>query len=122
MANHLRRSVKEPIRRDLTWDEMWAGPDNGLIFCWERGREERLERADDAERADRGELVGLTWKGGVKKKLRVDLARGTLQYLATWQGIRGNDLDLDTEGETILTCTRTKQAVCFSSRAIVEEE
>jgi hypothetical protein len=128
----LHRSIKQPIREGLTWEERWRGPDNGLIFCWERGREERLERPKDAKRAENGELVGLVWKGGVKpkpdeegtKKLKTKptLRKGTLRYLATWQGIRGEDLDIDPDGEAVLTCTKTGQAVAFSAAIISDEE
>ncbi len=116
MATRLRRSIDEPIREGLSWSERWEGPDQGLIWCWERGRQERVERPDDAARADKGELVGLDWKGGVEKKFEVDKKPGTLKYLATWQGLRGEDLDIDLEGERVIVCTRTGQAVVFSAK------
>lgn len=72
MATHLRRSVDELIREGLSWSETWQGPDKGLIFCWERGRQERCERPRLAARADQGELVSLDWKGGVKEKLKAE--------------------------------------------------
>ncbi len=122
VPKRLRRSVKAAIREGLSWDETWRGPDEGLIFCWERGRQERLERPEDALRADRGELVGLDWKGGVRKKLKVEKARGTLKYLATWQGLRGEDLDIDLEGERVIVCSRFKQAVVFSAAPIADAE
>ncbi|MGA2328994.1 MAG: hypothetical protein ABSH05_22225 [Bryobacteraceae bacterium] len=124
MATRLRRSVDQPIREGLTWGDKWRGPDEGLIWCWERGRQERLERPKDAERADRGELVGLDWRGGVKKKLKAEKALGTLKYLATWQGLRGEDLDIDLEAERAIVCSRTGQVVVFSARLPedVEEE
>ena len=122
MVRRLHRSMKEPIREGLTFDERWRGPDDGLIFCWERGREERLERPNDAIRAEKGELVGLDWKGGVKNKLKVERMPGTLRYLATWQGLRGEDLDIDLEAERIILCSRTGQAVVFSARLPEDEE
>jgi len=122
MATRLHRSVDQPIREGLSWDDMWRESDDGLIFCWERGRQERLERPADAQRADRGELVGLDWKGGVKNKLKVEKAPGTLRYLATWQGLRGEDLDIDLEGERVIVCSRTGQAVVFSARMPENEE
>ena len=122
MAARLRRSINEPIRQGLSWDETWRGTDNGLIFCWERGRQERLERPEDAARADRGELVGLDWKGGVRKKLKIEKARGTLSYLATWQGLRGEDLDIDREGERVIVCSRFNQAVVFSGAPIMDAQ
>ena len=122
MATRLRRFVDRPIREGLTWSDMWRGPDKGLIWCWERGRQERLERPDAAARAVKGELVGLDWKGGVKKKLKADRKTGTFQYLATWQGLRGEDLDIDLEGERVVVCPRTGQVVVFSARVPDEEE
>jgi len=122
MAARLRRSINEPIRQGLSWDEAWRGTDNGLIFCWERGRQERLERPEDAARADRGELVGLDWKGGVRKKIKIEKARGTLSDLATWQGLRGEDLDIDLEGERVIVCSRFNQAVVFSAASIMDAQ
>jgi hypothetical protein len=62
----LSRSVGAPIREGLSWHEMWAGPDDGLIACWERGREKRIEEPELARRAEQGELVTLAWKGGTE--------------------------------------------------------
>ena len=122
MAARLQRSINTPIREGLSWEQTWQGPDDGLIYCWEHGREERLARPEDAARAERGELVGLDWKGGVRKKLKAERARGTLRYLATWQGLRGEDLDIDLGGETIVVCSRFGQAVVFSAATITEAE
>jgi hypothetical protein len=122
MSKRLHRSIKQPIRDGLSWEERWRGSDDGLIFCWERGREEAIERPEDAKRAKNGELVGLVWKGGVTKKSKAATLKGTLRYLATWQGIRGEDLDIELEEERVITCTRTKQAVSFSASLIREAE
>lgn len=115
MKKRLRRSMKEPIRQGLSWQETWRGPDNGLICCWERGREMRVNRPEDARRAEKGELIPLPWKGGVRKKLKADQIPGTLNYLAMWQGMRGEDLDVDPEGEQVVICSRTVQAVVFTA-------
>jgi len=120
MPNSLYRSTREPIREGLTWDETWRGPDDGLIWCWERGRQERVEKPELAARADAGELVSLDWKGGVQEKLKTGKRLGTLKYLATWQGIRGEDLDLVLDEEHTLVCTRTGQAVVFSAKLLEE--
>jgi hypothetical protein len=122
MAARLRRSADQPIRERLSWGERWDGPDMGLIWCWERGRQERLERPDDAARADKGELVDLDWKGGVEKKIVAEKKLGTLKYLATWQGLRGEDLDIELEAERVIVCTRTGQAVVFSAKLPEDEE
>ena len=113
-STRLTRAVSEPIRSGLTWDELWRGPDGGLIWCWERGRQMRGEAPELAARAEKGDLVPLAWKGGVEKKLKDPEKLGTLQYLATWQGLRGEDLDVDLEGSRVIVCARTGQAVVFS--------
>ena len=122
MDTRLHRSIEQPIREGLAWSERWRGPDNGLIWCWERGRQERLERPDDAARAEKGELVGLDWKGGVTKKLKVEKKAGTLKYLATWQGLRGEDLNIELESECVIVCTRTGQTGVFSAKSPEDEE
>ena len=101
MPHHLHRGITHPIREHLGWPERWEGPDGGLIYCWERGREMRAENPELAESAARGELMPLAWKGGVEErpdapapakkasKSRPKPKEGTLYYLATWQGLRG---------------------------------
>jgi hypothetical protein len=59
MPNRIERSIQEPIREDLTWQEAWQGPDKGIIFCWEKGRRERLERPDDDARAQDDHVMNL---------------------------------------------------------------
>ena len=122
VTNYLRRSINEPIREGLRVPELWSGPDNGLIWCWERGRQKRVKEPDLAARAERGELVLLAWRGGVEKKIEADKKLGTLNYLATWQGLRGQDLYIDVEGEAVVVCSETNQAVEFSSKLLLEEE
>ena len=122
MATHLRRSIDRPIRDGLSWDELWRGPDQGLIGCWERGRQKRIEEPELAARADKGELVVLGWKGGVKEKLKIERKAGTLQYLANWQGLRGQDLDIALEDERLIVCSKTGQTVAFSVNLPEEEE
>jgi hypothetical protein len=111
----VHRSIRQPIREGLSWEELWLGPDDGLIWCWERGRQKRSDEPELALQAERGELPLLAWKGGVAKKRQDDKAlSGTLEYLATWQGLRGEDLNIDRDGSITLVCTRTGQAVTFS--------
>jgi len=114
MDTNLQRSVDEPIREGLTWDERWKGQDSGLIFCWETGRQIRAKQSDLAVRAEHGELVVLSWKGGVEAKLK-NPKPGALQYLATWQGLRGDDLAIATNEELTVVCSKFQQAVIFSS-------
>jgi hypothetical protein len=116
MGKHLTRSIREPVRELTDWAEKWAGPDHGLIYCWERGRKMRIEQHALAARAERGELVRLnTWKGGVDKKLKIKTLNGSLYYLATWQGLRGQDLDIDLETPTTVICAKTGQSVVYGA-------
>lgn len=113
MPTHVQRSIDEPIRDGLSWDELWRGPDQGLICCWEGGRKRRIQDPELGARAEEGQLVVLAWAGGVEKKLKLERKPGSLNYLATWQGLRGEDLDIVLEAEQVVICSRTGQAVAF---------
>jgi len=113
----LKRPITDPIREGLNWDQLWLGEDRGLIWCWERGRQKRNESPDLAARAESGELVILAWKGGVEEKLSQAQKIGTLSYLATWQGLRNESLDIDPDGQHLIVCSRTGQAVLFKAGA-----
>lgn len=112
---YLTRPFETPTRETMSWEETWEGPDHGLIKCWERAREMRIESPDLAERVDRGELVTLAWKGGVDKKLKVGWKYGTLYYLAMLQGLRGEHLQIDTAQEVERVCARTGMRVIYTS-------
>lgn len=114
MSQRIHRSDREPIREGLSWDELWKGEDNGLITCWEVGRELREKEPELAVRAEKGELPVLGWKGGVEKKTKKGEKYGTLFYLAQWQGLRGDDLDIDLSKEPELTCSRTGMRVIYT--------
>jgi hypothetical protein len=47
----------------------------------------------------------------IKKKQKF----GTLFYLAMWQGLRGEDLNIEHTEEIVLNCTTTGMAVVFTS-------
>jgi len=64
----------------------------------------------------------MAWKGGVEEKMKAQRKAGTLKYLATWQGLRDEDLDITLDGERVIVCTRTEQAVVFSSVSPADEE
>ena len=104
---NIHRSMTEPIRAIANWEERWNAEDDGLIVCWERGREKRLEDPSLAAQADDGQLVVLPWKGGVEKAIKKKQKFGTLFYLAMWQGLRGEDLNIDPSEEILLKCTAT---------------
>jgi hypothetical protein len=118
MPSRLRRSINEPIREErieLTWEDRWKGPDRGLIWNWERGRQLRDQNPDLSARALAGELVQLSWKGGTQNLGVASDGKqyGSLPYLAQWQGLRGEDLDIDVDAETVVTCTVRKRTVTF---------
>lgn len=115
------RSLNEPIRTNLTWDGMWRGSDNGLIICWERGREKSLESPELAEKCLNGELPVLVWKGGLDKEIKGEKL-GSLFYLAMWQGLRGEDLDIELLQNTTLRCSKTKVQVTFTANLMDAEK
>lgn len=114
MTQHIHRSYKEPTREGLSWAERWEGPDKGLITCWEVGRELSEKDPELAARAKKGELPPAGWKGGVEKTTKQKEKYGTLFYLAQWQGLRGDDLDIDLSKDTELICSRTGMKVIFT--------
>lgn len=97
------------------WYKNWEGPDKGLICSWLRGIEKSREDPDLATKAAASELPVLAWKGGVNKFIKRTDKVGALHYLATWQGLRGDDLHIDTELEVRMVCTRTGVPVLFTA-------
>jgi len=85
-----------------------------LITCWEVGRELSIKDPELAERAKSGELPPAGWKGGVEKETKQKTKYGTLFYLAQWQGLRGEDLDIELSKDTELVCSRTGTKVIFT--------
>lgn len=112
MLVHL--SVNHPIALPDDWSAKWEGPDGGLIASWSRGLEKRAESPDLADKARAGELPVLAWRGGVEKPIKGEKS-GTLLYLAAWQGLRGDDLHIDTAAEVRLTCARHGVPVVYSA-------
>ena len=115
----VHRSIDQAIRSGLTWAETWQRDDRGIIFCWERGREMRVERPELASRADNGELVTLPWKGGTedlpnpKEGKKEPVRYGSLNYLAMWQGLRNEDLNVSLTAETHIKCSKSQRDVTF---------
>ena len=117
MSHRVHRPYSEIRRVGLSWDERWKCCDKGLINCWEIGRERREKDPELSQRAENGELPPLEWKGGVVRPLKIQVKYGTLNYLAAWQGLRGEDLDIDLSSEVELTCSRTGMRVIFTGDA-----
>lgn len=110
----IHRSINEPRREGLTFDEKWRQDDHGLITCWEIGRDLR-ERGDErVERAENGELPILPYKGGRGAPIQAEWKYGVLSYYAMWLGLRGEDLNVDPDEEVEVTCTKTGTRVIFT--------
>lgn len=110
----IRRSINTPIRTGLDWHKIWESEDKGLIKCWEVGRQLALSKPELAEAASRNELPVTNWKGGVSRALKKLEKYGSLQYLAQWQGLRGENLDVDLTAEITITCIKTAMVVTFT--------
>ncbi len=114
MGKNIYRSIKEPIRKNPTSDEKWRGTDKGLILCWEEGRTLAKSQPKLAKRALRGELPMLSWKGGVKRNPKKMKKKGSFCYLAQWQGLRGDDLDITLSEKRTIKCSRTDVKVTYA--------
>ncbi|MGY4816256.1 hypothetical protein ACVNP3_09940 [Pseudomonas chlororaphis subsp. piscium] len=114
MTTLVYRKIVEPNRTGLTHQEIWEAADKGLIQCWEIGRERAKEHPQLALQCSEGQLPPLNWKGGVSRKLKKLEKFGSLKYLAQWQGLRGENLDIDLATEYTLTCSLTGMLVTFT--------
>ncbi|REE25466.1 hypothetical protein DFQ09_10255 [Winogradskyella pacifica] len=110
----IHRSFSEPDRANLSWEETWRQEDKGLIKNYEVGRALAKKEPELAEKAKRGELPVLGYKGGVDKTLKKKEKIGALNYIAKWQALRGEDLNLNLDEEIVLTCTKTDMRVTFT--------
>ena len=115
MSNRIFCSINEPIRKNPSFDERLREPDKGLIISWEVGRKLRKGKPESAEKAEKGELPKLGYKGGIDKKIQLKEKYGSLNYLAQWQGLRGEDLDIDLTEEKKIICSRTDIKVIFTA-------
>lgn len=111
----IQRNITEPKRQTTDYDVLWNGEDQGLITSWETGRDKAKSDPELAARAKNGELVMLGWKGGVEKALKTKNKYGGLLYVAMWQGLRGENLDIDLSSEIKMTCSRTGVPVTYTS-------
>ncbi|WPN45816.1 hypothetical protein [Pseudomonas sp. P8_241] len=114
MTQRIHRSIDTPLRTGLNREALWEAHDKGLIKCWEVGRQRASRFPDLAKQCLAGELPVLGWKGGVNRSLKKLEKYGSLKYLAQWQGLRGEDLDVDLCDERALTCSRTSMVVTFT--------
>ena len=108
------RNFSEPDRENLTWEETWKREDKGLIKNYEVGRALGIKNPELVEKAKKGELPVLGYRGGVEKALIKKEKIGALNYIAKWQALRGENLDIDLDKEIVLTCTKTDMIVTFT--------
>lgn len=108
--------ISNPPTPSEDWHERWNGPDQGLVCSWLRGIEKSQESPDLAAKAKAGELPILSWKGGVVKAIKTKTKVGAMNYLAAWQGLRGEDLSIDPDSEISMTCSRTGVPVLFTNQ------
>ena len=80
---HLERSIQQPIREFVDMDHRWRGPDAGLIWCWERGRQKAAEDPVLAVMARKGVLMPLGFKGGVDKD-KIPIEKRKTDIFSTW--------------------------------------
>lgn len=114
MDTLIRRNIEANVRSGLGWRQIWEDADNGLIKCWEVGRERARQQHELAKRCQAGALPALGCKGGVSPALKQQEKCGSLKYLAQWQGLRGEDLEIANTRERVLTCTRTARVDTFT--------
>ena len=114
MNNRVFRSISENIRVNPSFDERWNGEDKGLITCWEVGRNKRKSGHILVEKVENNELPALGWKGGVDKKLKKNQKFGSLNYLAQWQGLRGEDLDISLSDEVTMHCSKSGMIITYT--------
>ena len=111
-------SIREPLRDNPDWSARWGDLAAALITCWERGRELAIQNTSLAAAVRAGQLVPLSWRGGVPPPVRGDKAPkrkyGSFHYLAMWQGLRGDDLDINTESNPQRVCARFGTVVTFT--------
>ena len=107
-------NIATPIRTGLSFEQLFRQEDKGLIKAWEIGRVRATKNPDEGTRAKQGQLLPLIYQGGFAKKLKETNKMGTMHYLAMWQGLRGENLDLDTELRVTLTCTKFQIVVTYS--------
>ena len=114
MNNRVFRSISESIRINPSYDERWNGDDNGLITCWGVGRKKRESEHSLVQKVENNELPVLGWKGGVDKTLQKKEKFGSLNYLAQWQGLRCEDLDINLSEEVTMQCSKTGMMITYT--------
>lgn len=80
-----------------------------------------MEWPDLADAAISNELVPLPWTDGLQIAIKSKRKYGTMRYLAMWQGLRGEDLVINTASERQLRCQRFGVTVTFTANPAMYE-
>lgn len=107
-------SAANPPPKSENYEQRISGADKGLINAWLVGLAKRQSDPGLARKAEAGELPLLPYKGGVEKKVKTRDKIGSLWYVAAWQGLRGQDLEMDTQEEVQLVCSKTLVPVTYT--------
>lgn len=113
----VNRSISTPVRDvdSLDFSERFGTEEQGLITSWEMGRRLAVRSPELADAALRGELPDLPWKGGVTQPLKKPFKYGALNYLAEYQGLRSEDLYINTDHEISIVCAKHGLKVIFTN-------
>lgn len=111
--NKIYQSINTPIIFENDYDVRINGADRGVINAWMVGRDLARRDLGLVDRVRAGELPPLVFKGGVEKKVKGSKV-GSLWYLAEWQGLRGDGLDIDVDDDIEMVCARTGVKVLFT--------
>ena len=106
--------ISDPPLLGATYEARMQGPDQGLTTAWLAGIIKRRESPDVATQATAGELPLLPFRGGVDRAIKTKTKTGSLLYVAMWQGLRNEDLSIDTTSEPVMTCSRTGVSVTYT--------
>lgn len=110
----IEHPIGNPPPFEHDFDRRLKGSDQGLTNAWIAGIRHAKEHPDVAARAKAGELPVLPYRGGVDRAIKTRHKIGALQYVAMWQGLRHEDLHIDTEAEPMMVCQRTGVPVTFT--------
>lgn len=110
----IHQSATQPPPEVEDFDARMNGPDGGLVNAWLAGRALRAPQPGLAAAAVAGELPVLPYRGGVDRTIKSTKKLGSLLYVAMWQGLRGDDLAVDSAQEIRLRCARYDVEVTFT--------
>lgn len=107
--------ITTELRTESSPDVLWRGEDSGLIQAWEIGRRQAKKRLSVTDRARLGELPASDlFQGGYDKRLAEAIQYGSLHYYCMWLGWRGQNLEIDTDHEYPMVCSKTRMGVVYT--------